>query len=70
MKRVNGWGKAGMILFLSLFMPIMEKLSELLGLFAHTSEWKHLYTAGGYLIFLTVIYGFFQWLENKHKSQD
>ncbi|WP_026576900.1 CBO0543 family protein [Bacillus sp. UNC438CL73TsuS30] len=70
MKKVNGWGKAGIVLFLSLFMPIMEKLSEMVGMFAHSSEWKHLYAAGGYLIFLTVIYSFFHWMENKNKSQD
>ncbi|WP_256218513.1 CBO0543 family protein [Bacillus sp. MUM 116] len=70
MKQVNGWGRAGIILFLSLLMPIMEKLSEILGMFAHSDEWSHLYTAGGYFLFLTIVYGFFQWMENKNKSQD
>jgi len=60
--QVNGWGKAGMILFISLLMTILEKFAEQLGLFNHSKEWQHLYTFIGYLLFLTVIMGFHSWL--------
>lgn len=65
MKRINLWGKAGLIIFLSLLMPILEKLAEVCGLFVHSSEWKHLYTFAGYLVFLTIIYLFHQWVEKQ-----
>jgi len=67
MDQLNRWGKAGLILLLSLLMPIFEKLSEVLGFFAHSDDWKHIYTFFGYLVFLRMIYAFHQWLENRKK---
>jgi hypothetical protein len=67
MTRVNSWGKAGLIIFLSLLMPILEKFAEVCGLFVHSRDWKHIYTFAGYLIFLTTIYLFHQWLEKKKR---
>ncbi|EKN65290.1 hypothetical protein BABA_20881 [Neobacillus bataviensis LMG 21833] len=58
--QVNKWGKAGIILFVSLLMPIFEKLAEVLGLFVHADGWQHLYTFFGYLLFLTIITLFFE----------
>ncbi|WP_223596596.1 CBO0543 family protein [Neobacillus bataviensis] len=66
LSQVNNWGKAGIILFVSLLMPILEKLAEELGWFVHADEWKHGYTFVGYLVFLTIIYSCFRWME-KHK---
>ena len=60
--QVNKWGKAGVILFTSLLMPIFEKLAEVLGLFVHTEGWQHFYTFFGYLLFLTIITLFFEWI--------
>lgn len=67
MNQVNPWGKVGLTLFLSLLMPIFEKLAEVCGLFIHSSEWKHIYTLAGYLLFLSIIYGFHQWLEKRKR---
>lgn len=58
--QVNKWGKAGVILFTSLLMPIFEKLAEILGLFVHTERWQHFYTFFGYLLFLTIITLFYE----------
>ncbi|MGG1679180.1 CBO0543 family protein [Neobacillus sp. NRS-1170] len=66
LSQVNKWGKAGVILFVSLLMPILEKLAEELGLFVHSEAWKHFYTFVGYLVFLTIIYRCYMWME-KHK---
>lgn len=63
MRLVNNWGRVGLIIFLSLMMPIFERFAELCGWFSHSSEWNHLYTLIGYLGFLTVIYVFYQWME-------
>jgi len=63
--RVNKWGRTGIILFVSLLMPIFEKFSEELGWFVHSDGWEHLYTFFGYLLFLTIIYLFYEWLEKR-----
>jgi hypothetical protein len=67
--QVNGWGKAGIILFVSLLMPILERLAEELGMFVHSNKWEHIYTFFGYLLFLTIITLFFQWLESIKKAK-
>jgi hypothetical protein len=63
--QVNHWGRAGIILFVSLLMPVMEKFAEELGLFRHSESWQHIYTFFGYLAFWFVIYGFYRWLEKR-----
>lgn len=62
MNRVNNWGKVGIVVFLSLVMPIFERFAELFGFFVHSDAWKHIYSFFGYLLFLTVIYAFSQWM--------
>ncbi|MCM3768777.1 CBO0543 family protein [Neobacillus niacini] len=61
--QVEKWGRIGIILFVSLLMPIGEKLAEELGLFRHSEQWQHIYTFFGYLLFWTVIYRFYRSLE-------
>ncbi|WP_462411785.1 CBO0543 family protein [Neobacillus sp. Marseille-QA0830] len=60
--QINGWGKAGMIIFVSLLMPTMERLAEQLGWFVHSVDWRHLYTFFGYVIFLTLSTTFHSWI--------
>ncbi|MGX6444249.1 CBO0543 family protein [Neobacillus sp. K501] len=62
MNQVNNWGKVGIVVFLSLVMPIFERFAELFGFFVHSDEWKHIYSFFGYLLFLTVIFAFSQWM--------
>lgn len=64
---LNKWGKMGVILFVSFLMPILEKLAEVLGLFKHAVEWKHIYTFLGYLLFLSAVTMYFQWLQKEEK---
>ena len=66
MNQVNSWGKVGLILFISLLMPIFEKLAEVIGWFDHAENWKHLYTFFGYLLFLTIIYSFYRWMAKRN----
>jgi len=65
--QVNNWGKAGIVLFASLLMPIFEKLAEVLGMFIHAEGWQHFYTFFGYLIFLTIITLFYEGMANKNR---
>jgi hypothetical protein len=65
MNQVNRWGKVGLILFISMLMPIFEKFAEVMGWFEHTANWKHLYTFIGYLLFLTLIYLFYTWMKKR-----
>nr|WP_240465403.1 sporulation protein [Neobacillus thermocopriae] len=58
-----------MILFISLLMPIMERLSEMFGWFAHSEKWEHIYSFFGYMLFLSFIYGFYLWLEKEKEGQ-
>nr|WP_311315411.1 CBO0543 family protein [Neobacillus mesonae] len=59
--QVNKWGRKGIILFVSLLVPILEKLAEELGFFVHSDSWQHIYSFFGYLLFLVIIDGFQQW---------
>ena len=61
--KVNKWGRAGIILFVSLLMSIFEKLAEVLGLVVHSARWEHLYTFLGYMFFLTVISFSHDWFD-------
>lgn len=62
----DGWGMAGIILFVSLSMPILERFAERLGAFVHSDKWMHVYSFFGYLLFLTIISGVY--LELKKRS--
>ena len=63
--KINKWGRIGLIVFISLLMPILERFVELFGLFSHSDQWEHIYTFFGYLVFLTIISAFYHWLETK-----
>nr|WP_263326240.1 CBO0543 family protein [Neobacillus sp. Marseille-Q6967] len=65
MKQLNIWGKIGVTLFISLTMPVFERFSELLGFFKHSDDWEHIYTFFGYFVFLTIIYQFYHWTNNR-----
>jgi len=65
MDQVNKWGKVGLIVFISLLMPIFERLSEVLGWFEHAENWEHVYSFFGYLLFLTFIYSFYYWISKR-----
>jgi hypothetical protein len=62
---VNGWGIAGIILFVSLSMPILEQIAERLGVFVHSDKWMHVYSFFGYLLFLTIISGVYLGLKKR-----
>jgi hypothetical protein len=65
--QVNFWWRAGIILFVSLWMPILEKLAEQLGVFLHSDKWMHLYSFLGYLLFLTIISRVYFWLKQSNE---
>lgn len=64
LSQVNRWLRAGLILLISLWMPILEKLAERLGMFAHSDQWMHIYSFFGYLLFFTIIWGVYFWLSS------
>lgn len=59
---VHIWGRTGIVLLISLLMPILEKLAEKLGFFTHSDKWHHLYTFFGYILFLSLIATFYHWM--------
>lgn len=63
--QVNKWGRRGIILFVSLLVPILEKLAEELGFFVHSGSWQHIYSFFGYLVFLIIIDAFHQWMQRR-----
>ncbi|WP_338450316.1 CBO0543 family protein [Niallia oryzisoli] len=65
LSRLTKWGRITVILLVSLLMAVFEKFAEVLGLFQHGDDWKHLYTSLGYLLFLIIITVFFHWLKRK-----
>ncbi|MEH7106752.1 MULTISPECIES: CBO0543 family protein [Bacillaceae] len=69
LSQVNNWGKAGIILLISLLVPIFEKLSEEFGLFIHSENWQHSYSIYGYLLFLMFIYALSRFLNKIQKAE-
>ncbi|WCF09749.1 hypothetical protein NDS46_07800 [Paenibacillus thiaminolyticus] len=63
--QANRWGRVGIIICVSLLMPIFEKIAERLGMFVHSDKWMHLYSFFGYLLFFTIISGVYFWLKKR-----
>ncbi len=63
-------GRAVLILFFSLGMTLLEKVSEDIGLFIHSDVWSHLYTFIGNGVFLNIIVYFHQRFNRINDSQD
>lgn len=63
--KLIGWKRAAFILMISLLMSIFEKLAEGLGLFVHSSEWRHIYTFFGYFLYLVIVFEMYRWTKNK-----
>lgn len=57
-----------MILFVSLLVPILEKLAEELGFFVHSDSWQHIYSFFGYLVYLIIIDAFYHWMEKGNRT--
>lgn len=65
LSQANRWGRVGIIICVSLLMPIFEKIAERLGVFVHSDKWMHLYSFFGYLLFFTIISGVYFWLKKR-----
>ncbi|WP_284657052.1 CBO0543 family protein [Paenibacillus thiaminolyticus] len=63
--QAHRWGRVGIIICVSLLMPIFEKIAERLGMFVHSDKWMHLYSFFGYLLFFTIISGVYFWLKKR-----
>ncbi|BAU27742.1 hypothetical protein DFP93_10211 [Aneurinibacillus soli] len=50
--------RMALALLLGFVMPISEQVAEKVGLFHHSSEWSHLYSFFGYIVFMWVVYKF------------
>ncbi|OLS39940.1 CBO0543 family protein [Bacillus sp. MRMR6] len=68
MQQVSKWGRAGIILFLSLVMPVAERFFELLGYFEHNDHWQHINTFFWYLILFAFCYTIFLWNNKEYKK--
>ena len=65
LSQANRWGRVGIIISVSLLMPIFEKIAERLGVFVHSEKWMHLYSFFGYLLFFAIISGVYFWLKKR-----
>lgn len=65
MEGMRAWRRVAIAVLLSLFMTLVERVSETLGFFVHSSDWRHVYTFIGYLIFMGIVWAFHRWLWNK-----
>jgi predicted membrane channel-forming protein YqfA (hemolysin III family) len=64
-KRLQPFSRFLFIAVMSLAVPLIEQLSEMLGLFSHSSGWKHEYSIFGYFIFLLVVWKFYRWVSKE-----
>lgn len=64
MEGVRSWRRAGIVVLLAFLMTLVERVSETLGWFVHSSDWRHICTFGGYLFFMGILWGFHRWLGN------
>lgn len=62
MENMDRWGRGCTIVLLSFVMYTTEQISERMGWFVHTSEWRHSYSFIGYLLFLWLIWNFHRWI--------
>lgn len=47
----------------SIFIAIIERLSESFGFFIHSDQWKHIYSFFGYLVYMFVIWRVYNWIK-------
>lgn len=59
MKRVMRYS---FLLFLSGIISVVERISEILGLFQHGQEWKHSNSFLGYFLFFVIVWKLYQWI--------
>lgn len=55
------WNRLVFILFLSVIVPIIEKMSVKWGFFYPKDQWNHIYSFIGYFLFLVLIWKIFEW---------
>lgn len=62
-KDVHPLGRYVLILLLAMVMASVEMLSERMGLFSHSPEWRHTYSFLGYMIFMWLLWRFHRWMQ-------
>ncbi|WP_407638643.1 CBO0543 family protein [Aneurinibacillus migulanus] len=60
-EKLNTTQRFIVVLLLGFFMPLVEQLSEKVGWFNHSSEWRHLYSFFGYIFFMWLVCKFHFW---------
>jgi uncharacterized membrane protein (UPF0182 family) len=61
MEKLHAIGQGLMLAILFIIVPFVEHLSEHFGTFAHSSEWNHLYSGVGYVLFILVMSVVYKW---------
>jgi Kef-type K+ transport system membrane component KefB len=56
--RMRTWQRRLAILLFGIIAAFVEQLSENLGWFAHSSEWRHIYSFFGYILFMSLVWRF------------
>ncbi|RAP30469.1 hypothetical protein C2W64_01665 [Brevibacillus laterosporus] len=59
---MNSWQRKGIVLFSGIIAAGIEQISEKLGWFAHSSEWRHFYSFFGYILFMWLVWKFHLWI--------
>ncbi|MGJ7921623.1 CBO0543 family protein [Neobacillus sp. LXY-4] len=58
-KKMRWWARVRVIFFISLLAAVCEKSAEELGIFIHSSNWKHYYSFIGYFVYLMFLLLFY-----------
>ncbi|WP_370529711.1 CBO0543 family protein [Alkalihalobacillus sp. AL-G] len=64
MNLMTGFLRSCFVLTIGFIMMMIEVLSERIGLLTHSSQWNHIYSFFGYIIFIFLIWNLFQWYES------
>ncbi len=64
-EKQNRWRKGIVIGLLSIGMVSIEKMAEAIGFFVHRDDWSHVYSVGGYALFLLFVTLFHEWINGE-----
>ncbi|WP_071718936.1 CBO0543 family protein [Bacillus paramycoides] len=62
LKKLSTVSRTLFIISIGVCASIFEQVAERLGLFIHSTDWQHIYSFFGYIIFFSLIWKFYNWM--------
>ncbi|WP_242308072.1 CBO0543 family protein [Bacillus cereus group sp. BfR-BA-01331] len=62
-KTLSAVSRTLFIILIGLCASIFEQVAERLGLFVHSTDWQHSYSLFGYIIFFSLIWKLYTWMQ-------